>query len=110
MLSTAIKIGARTYSIASVEDDIFDLVLSQKGILEFCDVKSFIDYDEQVIFIRLRLDAKHRRELAIHELLHACLSDNGYEQTNETEKIITSLSPRLNTLFEENMQEILNEI
>lgn len=110
MKSTAIKIGAKTYSIASIEDELFDLILSQKGITDFDVIKSFVDYDEQVIFIRLRLGVEYRKELAIHELLHACIADSGLEQTEETENLIAILSPRLNSLFEASLKEILEEL
>lgn len=112
MKSNAIKVGSRTYTIVSTDDERFDVVLSKKySGDDFDDIKAFIDYDDQLILIREKLSPEHKRELAIHELLHACLEDVGIFQQDEiSEKLISALAPRLNQLFSENLHVVLDEI
>lgn len=98
--------GNRTYSIASIDDEMFDFVLTQKRI-DPNDVKSFVDYDEQVIFVRERLQPDHKRELVLHELLHVCLEDAA--MTEDCEKFVATLSPRLVSLVDD-LPTILNEV
>jgi len=94
MKSSAIKIGNRVYSTASLDDDTFNLVLSQKGVID-SEIKSFIDYDDQVILIRDSLQEDHKKELLLHELIHACIEDSGAIQDEIVEKFVRILSPRL---------------
>lgn len=98
MKSSAIKVGARTYSIATVDEQTFDAVLHQRGV-DDPDVKSFVDYDDQVILVRDRLTREHRRELVLHELIHACIEDAGLNDES-TERFVSVLAPRLNQLIE----------
>ena len=106
MSSSAIKIGARTYAIASLSDEDFDVLLSRK-IEPDGDIKSFIDYDEQLIVVRGRLRPDHKRELIIHELIHACVEDAGLQQE---EGFIRSIAARLNSLIDENLFDVLREV
>lgn len=108
MQSSAIKIGARTYAIACLSDDDFDQILALKGVYDD-DVKSFIDYDEQLIVVRERLQADHRRELITHELVHAALDDAGCPQDERSEQIIAALSPRLNDMIMNGLIIVLKE-
>ena len=100
MKSSVIKVGNRIYSIASVDDPTFDLVLSQKGA-EDPEIKSFIDYDDQVILVRDRLQDDHKKELILHEILHSCLEDSGMVQDEIAENFIRILSPRLIGIIKE---------
>jgi hypothetical protein len=100
MKSSAIKVGNRVYSIASVDDATFDLVLSQKGVQD-PEIKSFIDYDDQLILVRDRLQSDHKKELLLHELLHSCMEDSGMVQDEFVENFIKVLSPRLIGIVEE---------
>ena len=100
MKSSAIKVGNRIYSIASVDDSTFDLVLSQKGVQD-PEIKSFIDYDDQIILVRDRLQDNHKKELLLHEILHSCLEDSGMVQDEFAENFIKVLSPRLIGIIEE---------
>lgn len=93
MQSSCIKIGSRTYSVASIDDQSFDLVLQQRNI-DDTEIKSFVDYDDQVVLVRERLHDDHKRELILHELLHVCFQDSGVDDQS-LENFIAILSPRL---------------
>lgn len=107
-MKSNIKIGNRTYSIISADDEYFDLHLLQKGVVDD-DIKSFIDYDDQTILVRKKLQKDHKRELILHEILHSCIEDSGTNQDEIVEKFIRILSPRLIGLIED-LPDILNEI
>lgn len=77
-----------------MSDKDFDLLLAQKNVKDD-DIKSFIDYDEQLIVFRSRLMPDHCRELILHELLHAMLIDSTSIQDEYTEQFISKLAPRL---------------
>lgn len=96
--SSAIKVGARMYAVACLDDDDFDVLLDQHGVIDD-DVKSFIDYDEQLIAVRQRLQLDHRHELIIHELIHAAAADAGMSQDDRSEAVIAALAPRLNAML-----------
>lgn len=91
--SSDIKIGNRTYSMISVERDTFNQLLASKRIYDD-DVKSFIDYDEQIIVVRDDLTAEHKKELLLHEIIHACIADSGVDNEH-VEQFVSLLSPRL---------------
>lgn len=93
-----IKIGALIYEIVEVEDTEFDHALAKLGILD-PNIKSFVNYDQQVIMLRSSISRRRKDELIIHELLHAMLEDAGFIQTEESEKVISSLAPRLNEVL-----------
>ena len=98
---TQILIGNRQYSVSLLDDHDFVIYLQQCNcdIDAINDVKSFIDYDDQVICVREKLKNDHRQELILHELLHACLEDSGIIQNDATESFIRALSPRLSSLL-----------
>ena len=99
MKSSFIKIGARNYSIAILDDDAFNVALS-KRTNDCDDAKSFVDYDDQIILVRGNLSYEHKKELIVHELLHACLEDSGSMHGEIEEKMISALAPRLNEFFD----------
>lgn len=106
----SIKVGARKYDIALVEQDSFLHELSSRGVTND-SVKSFIDYDDQLIVINDSLKEDHKRELLIHELLHACLEDTGSDIDPEiAEKLIACMSPRLNQLLDGQLIQILHRL
>ncbi len=107
MKSSSIKIGNRTYSIASIDDESFDSLLLRKGISDD-EIKSFIDYDDQLILVREKLQKDHRQELILHEILHSCIEDSGIVQDEFVENFIRILSPRLIGLIEY-LPGVLNE-
>lgn len=107
MKSSAIKIGNRTYSIASIDDESFDLFLSQRGVIDD-EIKSLIDYDDQLILVKENLNKDHRKELILHEILHACIEDAGINQDENVENFIKVLSPRLSCLIDD-IPTVLNE-
>jgi len=107
MKSSAIKIGNRIYSIASVDDESFDLFLSQRGVTDE-EIKSLIDYDDQIILVREKLQRDHKKELILHEIIHSCIEDAGLPQDEVAENFIRVLSPRFACLFED-LPEVLNE-
>jgi Zn-dependent peptidase ImmA (M78 family) len=109
MLSTSIKVGNRLYAVASLRDDVFDLILSQRNVHDL-DVKSFVDYDDQVIIVRDRLTAAHKQELILHELVHACLYDSGIVNDEHAEQFVSALAPRLSCLFSEGLIDLLTKI
>ena len=109
MRSTTIKIGNRTYSIASLCDNEFDQLLSCHGICDE-DIKSFVNYDDQIIVVRERLSLEHKQELVLHELIHACLNDVGLRQSEEVEQFVSILTPRLSCLLSSNLMNVLDEI
>lgn len=102
----SIKIGARTYKIMIVVNELFEQLLAERNVSEneFCDIKSFIDYDSQVIAIRSILSKEHQRELLIHELLHAWIDDSGIVQDEHAERFISVLAPRINDSVEQLFQ------
>ena len=101
MQSSSIKVGNRTYAIALVNDNDFDALLSNLNQLDY-DVKSFVDYDEQLIVVRSRLRPDHQRELIVHEVLHACIEDSGTMIDRELiESVVSLMAPRLSTLIED---------
>lgn len=108
MLSSAIKMGARTYAVVCLSDDDFDTLLAQKRVYD-SEVKSFIDYDEQFVAVRQRLLPDHRRELVIHELIHAAAMDAGIVQDDRSEEIIAALAPRLNGMLLSGLNAVLRE-
>lgn len=91
--SSDIKIGNRTYSLISIERDTFDQLLASKRVYDE-DVKSFVDYDEQIIVVREELTVEHKRELLLHEIIHACIADSGVDNEH-VEQFVSLLSPRL---------------
>lgn len=101
MRLSTIKIGNKSYSIGIVDVETFNVYLSQKNIFDN-DVKSFIDYDEQIILIKNSYSKEYIHELLIHELLHACFTDSGFEQDEMAEKLISVLSPRIACLLADN--------
>ena len=107
MQSSAIKIGSRTFAIALLDDRTFDQILSRRTN-EPEPVKSFIDYDDQLICVREKLKYDHKRELILHEILHACLDDSGIDD-DDNERLISILAPRLIGLVD-NLPIILDEL
>lgn len=108
MQSSFIRIGARTYSVALLDDADFDLLLAQQEVID-SEIKSFIDYDEQLIIVRARLCDDHKRELVLHELIHACLEDSGACQNEVTEAFVSVMAPRLNLAFDD-IQTVLGDL
>ena len=108
MLSTSIKIGNRMYSIASLCDEDFDLILMKYRIFDQ-EIKSFIDYDDQIIVVREKLPIDYQQELILHELLHACLNDAGIEQGKDDERFINILAPRLSSLISSGIVEAISK-
>jgi hypothetical protein len=106
MKSKNIKVGNRKYTILLLTDEDFDQTLSKKGV-DDVDIKSFIDYDDQIICVRSRLKQDHRQELILHELLHACAEDAGLKQDEKFEEFVLSFSPRLSVLISSGLQDIL---
>lgn len=104
-----IEIGCRKYFITFLNDEDFDLYLSQKNVYDV-SVKSFIDYDEQLIGVRDKLKNDHKQELIVHELLHACAEDAGMDQDENFEKFVRSFSPRLTCLLKNGLNDILSYI
>ena len=101
--------GARTYAIACLTDEDFDLILAQRAVHDG-DIKSFIDYDEQLIVVRSRLQPDHRRELIVHELIHAAAADAGLQQNDITEGLIAALAPRLSVMLVDGLNDVLDEL
>ena len=109
MRSNTIKVGARTYTLICLEDKEFELLLEQRGVHNE-SIKSFIDYDEQLIALRQKLRPEHIRELILHELIHACLEDSGVTQNEEAEQFVSVLAPRLNDLMSNKLNDVINEL
>jgi len=109
MRSSAIKVGARTYAITNLNDADFDLLLAQKGVVDG-EVKSFIDYDEQLIVVRDNLRPDHKRELVIHELIHAELDDIGYQQDVVSERLVRIIAARVHLLLDRGLVDVLHEV
>lgn len=107
--SCNIKIGSRVYSIISVDDDSFETYLCKLDLVENKDIKSFIDYDEQLVLIRQRLKRDHKRELVLHEIIHACLEDSGASQMIDVEHFVSILSPRLIQIVDQ-LASVIHEI
>ena len=80
-----------------LDDCQFDDMLAQRGVID-ADVKSFIDYDDQLIVVRNRLQSDHKRELLLHEVLHACIADSG--TLDDHEHFASLLAPRLIQLID----------
>jgi hypothetical protein len=93
--TSEIKIGARTFTIASVDDQKFDALLGRACIEPDDVIKSFVDYDNQLIVVRHRLPGDYKRELVLHEIIHVCLEDSGFAQDDVVEQFVSILSPRL---------------
>jgi Zn-dependent peptidase ImmA (M78 family) len=93
-----------------LDDELFNLLLAQKGVTEVDDIKSFTDYDEQLVAVRSRMRPDHRRELVMHELLHAALDDTGIEQDERSEKLISVLAPRIVQLLDASLVDVLQEV
>lgn len=109
MKSHDILVGSRTYSIVALDRESFSQVLSKLDV-EDDSVKSFVNYDTQTIVLRGDLKRDHLRELVVHELLHACLEDAGFDQDDVSEKLIRVLSPRLSCLLSNNvLNDLLDE-
>ena len=107
----SINIGSRKYEIILADDELFFSFLSKKNQSDFEEAKSFVDYDDQVIFIRDALKSDFKRELLIHELMHACLEDSGIILQDEVcEAFIKAISPRLNGLLSNNLVNLLKDI
>lgn len=104
MCNKQIKVGARQYEVFYFDNLEFNALLLKLGASEdeIIKARSFIDYDSQHIVIRNQLRDDHKKELLIHELLHACLEDAGVTQDFEAEKFISAISPRLNQLLIDN--------
>lgn len=108
MKSHDILVGNRTYSVVVLDRESFFQALSKLGVDD--GVKSFIDYDVQTIVLRGDLQKDHLRELVVHELLHACLEDAGFDQDDVSERLIKVLSPRLSTLLSNNsLSDLLDD-
>lgn len=105
------KIGARAYDIAIVDDVDFFCELEKRGCND-TDVKSFIDYDDQLIFVRQSLKSDHVRELILHELLHACVEDSGVNahENNAHEVFVSAVAPRLNHLLTKKFISVLDKL
>ena len=109
MQSTAIKVGNRTFSIALLNDVDFDQILFCHGVNDK-DIKSFVDYDDQIIIVRNKLQADHRQELILHELIHVCLGDVGISETEQMEQYTSILAPRLSCLLSSGLFDVLEEL
>lgn len=107
MKTKNIKVGNRLYEILVLSDEDFDHILLKKRITD-SDIKSFIDYDDQIICVRSKLKKDHRQELIIHELLHACAEDAGIHQDQNFEAFVRSFSPRLSSLFSEGLIDAIS--
>lgn len=105
----SILVGNRNYNIASLNDEDFDNILFKKDAYD-PQVKSFIDYDDQLICVRERLKSDHKQELILHELLHACAEDAGIDQDEKFELFVKSFSPRLSSLLSCGLQNIISKI
>lgn len=110
MLSSSIKIGSRLYSVGIIDDESLDVFLSQKYQTEDVEIKSLIDYDDQIILVKNSLGALRKEELVVHEILHACLEDSGYDQSEASENIITCMAPRLASIIRSQLPALLHDI
>jgi len=113
MQSTCIKIGSRKYDIAIVDDETFDISIAERHQQDNENlIKSFVDYDDQIIMVRGSLHADLKRELVIHEILHACFEDSGViDQDEKYESLIRILSPRISSLIiEQNLIKKLRNV
>lgn len=99
MITSTVTVGSRIYVVRSLTDDVFDTLLNERGISDTSSIKSFIDYDDQLIAVRDRLQYDHKRELILHEILHACLEDTGTQEHHE--KLVSLLAPRLVQLVDD---------
>lgn len=108
MQCTNIKIGAKTYSIGIISNEDFDLQLSQYSVNDET-IKSFIDYDNQIILIREGFSIEYTRELILHEMIHAFLADVGIETDEKVEQFVSILSPRMNDAFE-NIVQVFDDL
>jgi len=96
--------------VVAVDDESFDSVVA-KGCDDPSSVKSVISYDDDVIIVRNRLTYDHKRELVLHELIHACLEDSGVaEQLPEAETFVKVLAPRLIQLLDQELVNLLDDV
>lgn len=103
--------GNRTYTLTTLSDDDFHhLLTSLTSEDDVSDVKSFIDYDDQLICVRDRLKPDHKQELFVHELIHACAEDAGVTQDDKTESIIRAFAPRISTLMSEGLLDVIADM
>ena len=109
MMSSSILVGNRSYDIVSLNDEEFDQILFKKDAYD-PQVKSFVDYDDQLICVRERLKPDHKQELVLHELLHACADDAGIDQDEKFESFVRSFSPRLSSLLSCGLQNVISKI
>lgn len=107
MKSATINVGNRLYTILMIDDEDFDFILSKKGIVDD-SIKSFIDYDDQLICVRKCLKPDHCQELILHELLHACADDAGICQDELFEIFVRSFAPRLSSLFSSGLKDVID--
>ena len=110
MTSKSIQVGSRTYVVKLVDDKTFVETLRSYGTTdnELIGIKSFINYDEQLIMINDRLAADHKRELIFHELLHAFIEDSGVQLDRVLiEQFVSALAPRMTQLFDQ-IHELTN--
>lgn len=97
--STSISVGARRYQIRLLPDAEFDELLASSGQPDVTGIKAFTCYDSQLIAIRDRMQPDHKRELLIHELVHAAIEDSGFVQDERTEALVSAIAPRLSALL-----------
>lgn len=109
MKSSSILVGNRNYDIISLNDEDFDQILFKKDAYD-SQVKSFIDYDDQLICVRDRLKNDHKQELVLHELIHACAEDAGIDQDEKFEAFVRSFSPRLSSLLSCGLQVVIGNL
>lgn len=109
MKSSSILVGNRSYDVVSLNDEDFDQILFKKDAYD-PQVKSFIDYDDQLICVREKLKPDHKQELVLHELLHACADDAGIDQDEKFESFVRSFSPRLSSLLSCGLQNVISKI
>lgn len=82
-----------------------------KGCSDPSSVKSVVSYDDDVILVRKRLTREHKRELVLHELIHACLEDSGViDQLPEAESFVKVLAPRLIQLLDQSLPTLLDDV
>lgn len=110
MQSTSIKIGSRTYSIGVIDNESFDIFLQQKHQIADSSIKSLVDYDDEVILVRDSYSTKMKRELILHEILHACLEDSMFSQDERSEEFISVLTPRLSSLICGQLECVFDDI
>lgn len=103
-LSNSVDVGSRTYDIKFVDDKTFVETLQSYNVADddLNNIKSFINYDVQLIMVRASLKSDHKRELIFHELLHAFIEDSGIQLDKDViEQFVSALAPRMTQLFEQ---------